>query len=109
MPIRLPEQCSRPSDSRRLSFLDEDGFDLRSRCLLDGKPGAFEFVGRGETNPFTLDADGAVDLLTEAVKEARSLALPWPDDKPVTLQPSADLAKLVVESRRRSMVEAAVV
>src|SRR5579884_2411365 len=27
--------------------LDREGFDLRSRCLLDGKPGTFQFVGRG--------------------------------------------------------------
>lgn len=90
-----------------ICFLDEEGYDLRSRCLLDGKPGTFEFVGRGETNPFRLDADGAVSLLTGAVKEARRLGLPWPDDKPVTLRPSEDLAKLVVDSRLRSMAETA--
>ena len=90
-----------------ICFLDEDGYDLRSRCLLDGKHGAFEFVGSGETNPFSLDTHGAVGLFVGAVKEARRLGLPWPDDEPVTLQPSPDLAKLVVDSRRRSMAEAA--
>lgn len=90
-----------------ICFLDEEGYDLRSRCLLDGKPGAFEFVGRGETNPFSLDTNGAVGLLVAAVKEARHLGLPWPDDQPVTLRPSPDLAKLVVDSRRRAMTEAA--
>jgi hypothetical protein len=37
-------------------FLDEDGYDLRSRCLLDGKPGTMQFVGRGATKDFELDA-----------------------------------------------------
>jgi len=36
------------------------------------------------------------------VEEAKRLGLPWPDS-PVTLQPSADLSRLVVESRRKSM------
>ncbi len=39
-----------------ICLLDEDGYDLRSRCLLDGKPGTFEFIGRGQASPFTLDA-----------------------------------------------------
>ena len=90
-----------------ICLLDNEGYDLRSRCLLDGKLGVFELVGQGEKNPFNLDADGAAGLFTEAVKEARRVGLPWPDDKPVTLQPSPDLAKLVVDSRRRSMAEAA--
>lgn len=89
-----------------ISFLDEDGFDLRSRCLLDGKPGTFEFVGRGETNPFHVDSEQAVAILNEAVVEARGLGLPWPEE-PVTLRPSADLIRLVLESRQRSMSESA--
>jgi len=89
-----------------ICFLDEDGYDLRSRCLLDGKPGTLEFVGRGETQPFELDADGAAALLKAAASEAVAAGLPWPE-KPLTLAPSADLAKLVVESRKRSMAEVA--
>src|ERR1022692_868179 len=80
----------------------EDGYDLRSRCLLDGKPGTFELVGRGEAKPFGLDSDAALQVLAEAVEEAKRLGLPWPD-APVTLQPSANLSRLVVESRRKSM------
>jgi CRISPR-associated protein Csb1 len=85
-----------------ICLLDEDGYDLRSRCLLDGKPGAFQFVGRGETQSFELDANEACRLLAGAVTEARKLHLPWPEG-PVILFPSADLSKLVVESRKRSM------
>jgi CRISPR-associated protein Csb1 len=89
-----------------ICFFDEDGYDLRSRCLLDGKPGTMQFVGHGETNDFSLDADRAVQLLAQAVEEARSLNLPWPEE-PVTLQPSADLCRLVVESQNRAMSAAA--
>lgn len=85
-----------------ICLVTEDGYDLRSRCLLDGKPGAFELVGRGETKPFGLDSDAALQVLAEAVEEAKRLGLPWPTE-PVTLQPSADLSRLVVESRRKSM------
>jgi CRISPR-associated protein Csb1 len=85
-----------------ICLLDEDGYDLRSRCLLDGKPGTFEFVGRGETKDFELDADETSKLLTQAVTEARALKLPWPEE-PVVLYPSADLSRLVIESRKRSM------
>lgn len=85
-----------------ICFLDEDGYDLRSRCLLDGKPGTFELIGRGVVTPFDLASDVAVALLAEAVDAAKKLGLPWPET-PVTLQPSANLAKLVTESRKRSM------
>ena len=85
-----------------ICFLDEDGYDLRSRCLLDGKRGTIQFVGRGEKRDFSLDAEGAAALLAEAAEEAKHLKLPWPEE-PVTLQPSLDLRKLVVESRRKSM------
>jgi CRISPR-associated protein Csb1 len=89
-----------------ICLLDEDGYDLRSRCLLDGKPGTFEFIGRGETSPFTLDANGATHLLAVAVQEAKRLNLPW-SDEPITLQPSPNLSRLVVESRKRSMAASA--
>jgi len=89
-----------------ICFLDEDGFDLRSRCLLDGKPGVMEFVGRGETQEFAMSPDGAAELLTQAAADAKSLGLPWPE-APLVLQPSPDLSKLVVESRKRSMAKGA--
>jgi CRISPR-associated protein Csb1 len=89
-----------------MCFLDEDGFDLRSRCLLDGKPGTMQFVGRGATTDFTLDAEGAAELVNAAAAQAKSAHLPWPED-PLILQPSKDLSKLVVESRKRSMTASA--
>lgn len=85
-----------------ICLLDEDGYDLRSRCLLDGKPGTLQFIGRGETTDFSLDADGATDLLAQATKVAKDLGLPWPEE-PIKLKPSPNLSRLVVESRKRSM------
>ena len=87
-----------------ICFLDEDGYDLRSRCLLDGKPGTFEFVGKGETSDFRLDATSAAEILAQAANEATELGLPWPEE-PLTLKPSPDLSRLVVESRQRSISE----
>jgi len=85
-----------------ICLLDDDGYDLRSRCLLDGKPGHFEFIGRGEAKAFELNGDEAAKLLAQAVSEAKGLKLPWPEEA-ITLRPSTDLSRLVVESRRRSM------
>lgn len=89
-----------------ICLLDEEGYDLRSRCLLDGKPGELELVGRGERLAFTLAADAAVQLVAQAAAEAKQLGLPWLEE-PVRLQPSPDLSRLVVESRKRSMVAGA--
>ena len=85
-----------------ICLLDEDGYDLRSRCLLDGKPGVMQFVGRGATRNFELDADGAAGLVDETAAHAKGLGLPWPEE-PLVLQPSPHLSHLVVESRKRSM------
>jgi len=87
-----------------ICLLDEDGYDLRSRCLLDGKPGTFEFVGRGETLGFSLDANAACALLAEAAAAAVTAGLPW-SEEPVMLEPSDKLNRLVVESRRKAMAE----
>lgn len=89
-----------------ICFLDEEGYDLRSRCLLDGKPGVMQFVGRGETFDFSLDAAGAAELVEQAAAEAVDKKLPW-SEEPVTLQPSSNLSRLVVESRKRSMAAGA--
>ena len=89
-----------------ICFLDEDGFDLRSRCLLDGKPGVMQFVGRGATKDFELSPDGAAKLVADAAAAAKGVGLPWPDD-PLVLRPSSDLSQLVVESRKRSMAASA--
>lgn len=85
-----------------ICFLDAQSYDLRSRCLLDGKPGTLQFVGRGNTTDFDLDETSAAELVNQAGEYAKHVGLPW-SDEPVRLTPSPDLSRLVVESRRRSM------
>lgn len=85
--------------------LDLDGYDLRSRCLLDGKPGTFAFVGRGEEKPFDLEAESSYKLFDAAVSEAVKLGLPWPLE-PIILKPSQELRTLVLKSRQKSMAAA---
>ena len=50
---------------------------------------------------FSLTADEAVALLNAAIEAASKTALPW-ESEPVSLEPSAQLLKLV----RRSQLEA---
>jgi CRISPR-associated protein Csb1 len=52
------------------------GYDLRSRCLLDGPPGKIELLRHGKADPYDLDFDGAAELLAEAAKEAVAAGLP---------------------------------
>jgi CRISPR-associated protein Csb1 len=82
----------------------ESGMGLRSRCLLwpDG-PITWELLDRPGEEPrrFMLSTDDAVKLLNEAIQEARSVGLLWPEE-PVTLKPSKELVELV----RRSQLEA---
>ena len=83
----------------------EAGLDLRSRCLLwPEAPLSWELLAKPGQEPETYSLDGpqARTLVSEAAKAAVAAGLPWPTD-PVTLQPSAELAKLV----RLSQAEAA--
>lgn len=89
-----------------ICLLQEEGYDLRSRCLLDGKPGAFEFVGRGESLEFSLESDEAAVLIAEAAVEAKAIGLPWPEE-PITLQPSPELKQLIIKSREKAVAAVA--
>jgi len=87
----------------------EAGLDLRSRCLLwpDG-PLQWELLDRPGEEPrrCTLDADGALALLADAVAAARAAGLPWPEE-PLALEPSAELVKLVRLSQHELVKEGA--
>lgn len=78
----------------------EEGFDLRSRCVL--VPTAeirFELLRRGGTSTeFTLDRDGALALLAEAREAAVAAGLAWEADE-VLLQPTDRLVDLIKRSR----------
>jgi CRISPR-associated protein Csb1 len=80
----------------------EQGYDLRSRCLLVPEGEApFEAVtgaGAGQTTRFTLDAAGAIALLSRAVEVAEEAKLSWTSTTQV-LQPSPGLVGLIKKSR----------
>jgi CRISPR-associated protein Csb1 len=80
----------------------ETGLDLRSRCLLwPTEPLTWSLLGKpGEhQSHLQLDADSAVRLLNAAVKQARSVGLPWREE-PLVLTPSPELVKLVGKSQQ---------
>ncbi len=81
---------------------EQDGYDLRSRCLLDGKPGTFELIAQGESKHFSLTAEEACKLLDSAATEAEKLGLPWPVAEKV-LFPSIELRQLVLKSRNAKL------
>lgn len=81
------------------------GYDLRSGCLLVPDAGhQFELVTTKtveEKDRYTLDAEQAAALLTEAVEKATKLHLPWLAE-PLRLTPSPNLVELVRKSRRKA-------
>lgn len=78
----------------------EEGADLRSRCQLFPTQ---EFLWHlldvpGKTvEAYTLDGNGAVNILKKAVAEAKAKGLPWESNIPLT--PSDDLLELVRRSQ----------
>jgi CRISPR-associated protein Csb1 len=87
----------------------ESGTDLRSRCLLWPEEALeWELLDRpgSGTQRFALMGDEAVALLSAAVSAATALGLPWPTE-PITLQPSAELLKLVRLSQQEATKETA--
>lgn len=80
----------------------ENGFDLRSRCLLwPSETMIWELLAKPGETPAkgSLDGDSAIALLNEAVKVAEDLGLKWRTD-PLILTPAPQLLELV----RRSQV-----
>lgn len=78
----------------------ENGYDLRSRCLLIAN-GKFNFElldNYGESNTFTLSSSEVDVLFAEAVAQATGLGLNW-NAKKIDLQPTPDLFELVRMSR----------
>jgi len=82
-------------------YLRENGFDLRSRCVLIGKePLAFEVLSNDGAPPVKvgLDRRGAQALVAEAQGEARNLGLGW-ERGPINLEPAPRLVQLIRHSR----------
>lgn len=84
----------------------EAGMGLRSRCLLwpDG-PMEWELLAEPGKPPkkYPLTGDAAIDLLKDAIKEAKTKKLPW--EGMLTLKPSAQLLKLVRLSQLKAVQE----
>jgi CRISPR-associated protein Csb1 len=82
----------------------EDGFDLRSRCVLVATgPLRFELVGRaGTRDEFEIDGRGALDLLATASAKAADAGISWRADE-LLLRPSDRLVDII----RRSQAVAA--
>ncbi len=114
-----PEQHQRDAAARTVlaalalcsaELAAEKGMDLRSRCLLwPEAPREWELLDAPGATPerFTLGAERAVALLSEAVEHAKRLGVEWNTD-PVTLRPSDSLVKLVRKSQDQVVKEAVV-
>jgi CRISPR-associated protein Csb1 len=77
----------------------EQGFDLRSRCVLvTSGPVTFEAVARdGSVLPFDLGGAEAVALAAEAADRAGAAGLPWRDGE-LSLRPADRLVELIRRS-----------
>jgi CRISPR-associated protein Csb1 len=88
----------------------ERGLDLRSRCLLwPTELPQWELLGRPGDEPkiFQLDAEQAVGLLNDAIKDAvDKKKLPW-RKKPLPLKPAAKLVDLVRKSQELAVASGA--
>ncbi len=79
----------------------EEGFDLRSRCVLTALDDLeFELIRRGsaENTRFTLDRDQALALVAEASAKAAEFGLTWADEE-LLLEPAERLVELVRRSQ----------
>lgn len=81
--------------------MQEQGYDLRSRCLLIPESGipSFELIGNdGCTETFDLSAAEADDLYSQAVAKAKALGLPY-QEKVINLTPEDRLIEAAGASR----------
>ena len=78
----------------------EEGADLRSRCqLFPTETFLWELLDTPGTEPkaYRLDGPAVLNLLGEAISEAKRLGLPWEGD--IALTPHPDLVSLVRKSQ----------
>lgn len=89
-----------------IAHLREQGYDLRSRCLLIPEGDAeYELIANnGKSIAFKLSSDDADKILDAAVQEAKRKGLSWTDQK-VSLVPEDRLVEIVRRSREASAVE----
>lgn len=85
----------------------EQGYDLRSRCLLvPQEPLVFELIPAdgGKSTCCRLDASHAAKLVAEAVEQAKAQGLRW--ETRITLTPSPKLVRLVRRTRELEIIRA---
>lgn len=88
--------------------LARNDVDLRSRCHLFAESAStWELFDRPGKPPieFELSPDAALQLLADAIEEARKAGLPWEDE--IELTPSAELVELVRLSQELASQEGA--
>ena len=88
--------------------LARNDVDLRSRCHLFAESApTWELLDRPGKPPieFELSPDAALQLLADAIEEARKAGLPWEDE--IELTPSAELVELVRRSQELASQEGA--
>lgn len=86
----------------------ENGFDLRSRCLLWPENAlSWELLEKPGTAPteLTIEADTAIAILKEAVAAAEAVGLKWRKE-PLNLKPAPALVELLCRSQEISAAEA---
>lgn len=79
----------------------DDGFDLRSRCVLRATADLeLELIRRGaaESQTFAVDRSGALELLAEAIARAAEAGLNWEREE-LVLRPIDGLVELVRKSQ----------
>ncbi len=89
-----------------IAFQRRQGYDLRSRCALvaEEEP-AYEVVTTSkDIEEFSLGADDAAEFLDQAIKDAKSVGLPWHED-PLVLKPKPALVELIKKSRELNATE----
>jgi CRISPR-associated protein Csb1 len=79
----------------------EEGFDLRSRCVLVATgPAAFEYVTRdGKRIPFDLSGADALKLVAEAIDHAAAAGISWRGGE-LLLRPAERLVQLIRRSQQ---------
>lgn len=84
-----------------VAYQRDEGYDLRSRCLLVPEETRFELVpGDGSApQPLEVDQTSARDLYADAVASAREAGLPWRDEE-IVLEPSPELLELIRKSEQ---------
>ena len=87
------------------TLMRENGCDLRSRCqLIPTQEFAWELMDQPGSEPmnFSLTGDQAIDVFNAAVKQAKTVGLPWMEDE-LSLKPSPQLVALVKRSQELAL------